>query len=75
MFASIGFLLWFVPSMFVPQIVGIIVALVGISVSVSALILGSQRDDGKKRETMMLGGFMVVLWFFLLVFSFTANGF
>jgi FtsH-binding integral membrane protein len=73
--ASVGFLVWFVPSMFLPQAVGMVVALAGIVLSLLGLLSGFQRQDAKKRETVMLGGFMALLWSLMLIFSFTAKGF
>jgi hypothetical protein len=73
--ASVVFVLWLIPAAFVEPSVAMVVAVFGVGVSLLIITLGTARTDGKKRETIMVGSLMSVLWFFLLVFSFTERGF
>lgn len=73
--SCLAFVLWIVPSAFVRPAISVLVCFLGIGVSILALIFGSARVDGKKRESILVGIFMPVLWLFLLVFSLTSQGF
>ena len=62
-------------SMFGTTAVAATLAIVGIAISVIVILVGTARIDGKKRQTIMVGAFMTLLWLLLLAMTLTTNGF